>query len=192
MVNSMAIHPNLLTADDSILLVVDIQGRLSAAMPSADLKQMIVYGRRLLEAARLLNVPVLATEQYPQGLGSTQPEIGDCFPATARVLGKTGFSCCSAAGFLEALNEAGRKQVVIIGQETHVCVLQTSLELLNRGYQVHVLTDAVCSRRDEHKHYALQRMQQQGVTLSCHESVLFEWLRDAQHEHFKTISALIR
>lgn len=188
----MVTHPNLLVADDSVLLVVDIQGRLSAAMPSGDLKQMIVHGRRLVEAARLLGVPVLATEQYPQGLGPIQPEIGDCLPDNARIFVKTGFSCCAALGFLSALAETGRKQVVMIGQETHVCVLQTALELVSLGYRVYVLTDAVCSRRNEHKDYALQRMQQQGVTLSCHESVLFEWLRDAKHQDFKTISALLR
>jgi len=189
---TMTTHPNLLDVNNSVLLVVDIQGRLSTAMPAADLEQMLIHGRRLLEAARLLSVPVLLTEQYPQGLGPTQPEISECLPDASRIFGKTGFSCCAADGFNQALANTGRKQVVVIGQETHVCVLQTALELLNQAYQVHVLTDAVCSRRAEHKTYALQRMQQQGATLSCHESVLFEWLRDARHGEFKTISALLR
>ncbi len=105
---------------------------------------------------------------------------------------KNGFSCCAAEGFNGTLAALGRKQVVLAGQETHVCVLQTALELQHLGYQVHVLADAVCSRRAEHKAFALQRMQQQGVTLTCHESALFEWLRDARHERFKTISSLLR
>jgi nicotinamidase-related amidase len=188
----MATHPNLLTADNSVLLVVDIQGRLSAAMPVTDLQQMLTHGRRLLQAAGLLEVPVLLTEQYPQGLGPTQAEISECLPGSARIFSKTGFSCCAADGFKQALADTGRKQVVVIGQEAHVCVLQTALELLSENYQVHVLTDAVCSRRADHKDYALQRMQQQGAALSCHESMLFEWLRDARHSHFKTISALLR
>lgn len=188
----MATHPNLLDVNHSVLLVVDIQGRLSAAMPAADLEQMLVHGRRLLEAAGLLSVPVLLTEQYPQGLGATQPEISAYLPDTSAIFAKTGFSCCAADGFNQALANTGRKQVVVIGQEAHVCVLQTVLALLDQAYQVHVLTDAVCSRRVEHKTYALQRMQQQGATLSCHESVLFEWLRDARHDKFKTISALLR
>ncbi|MCQ8117786.1 hydrolase [Methylomonas rosea] len=188
----MSPHPNLLDADNSVLLVVDIQGRLSSAMPATDLQQMLTYGQRLLQAAGLLDVPVLLTEQYPQGLGPTQPEISECLPGNALVFSKTGFSCCAADGFNKALADTGRKQVVVIGQEAHVCVLQTALELLSENYQVHVLADAVCSRRVEHKNIALQRMQQQGVTLSCHESVLFEWLRDARHGHFKTISALLR
>ncbi|AMK78872.1 MULTISPECIES: hydrolase [Methylomonas] len=188
----MSSHPNLLDADNSVLLVVDIQGRLSTAMPATDLQQMLTHGQRLLLAAGLLDVPVLLTEQYPQGLGPTQTEISECLPGSARIFSKTGFSCCAADGFKQALADSGRKQVVVIGQEAHVCVLQTALELLSENYQVHVLADSVCSRRVEHKDHALRRMQQQGVTLSCHESVLFEWMRDARHNHFKTISALLR
>ncbi|WP_026600619.1 isochorismatase family protein [Methylomonas sp. 11b] len=188
----MTMHPNLLDADNSVLLVVDIQGRLSTAMPALDQQQMLTHGRRLLQAAGLLDVPVLLTEQYPQRLGSTQTEISECLPGNTRTFSKTGFSCCAADGFKQALTDTGRKQVVVIGQEAHVCVLQTALELLSANYQVHVLADAVCSRQVQHKDYALQRMLQQGVTLSCHESVLFEWLRDARHSHFKTISALLR
>ncbi|MBD9356552.1 hydrolase [Methylomonas sp. EbA] len=188
----MAMHPNLLDANNSVLLVVDIQGRLSTVMPVLELQQMLMHGQRLLQAAGLLDVPVLVTEQYPQGLGPTQQEIGEYLPGNSRCFSKTGFSCCAADGFNQALVDTGRKQVVVIGQEAHVCVLQTALELLNQHYQVHVLEDAVCSRRAEHKNFALQRMQQQGATLSCHESVLFEWLRDARHSHFKTISALLR
>jgi nicotinamidase-related amidase len=188
----MTTHPNLLDSANSVLLLVDIQSRLSAAMPLAEAEQMTIHAVRLLDAARLLDVPVLLTEQYPQGLGPTQPEISARLPEGTRIFTKTGFSCCAAEGFNRALAEIGRKQIVIIGQETHVCVLQTALDLLYQGYQVQVQTDAVCSRRIEHKSYALQRMQQQGVTLSCHESVLFEWLRDARHSHFKAISALLR
>jgi len=188
----MATHPNLLDADNSVLLVVDIQGRLTAAMSAVAAEQMLNHGRRLLEAARLLQVPVLLTEQYPQGLGPTQSEIGDYLPDATRIFGKTGFSCCAADGFMQALSDTGRKQVVVIGQEAHVCVLQTGLELLSHDYQVHIVEDAVSSRRADHRDCALQRLRQQGATISCHESVLFEWLRDARHSHFKTISALLR
>ncbi len=188
----MTSHPNLLDSDNSVLLLVDMQTRLSAVMPVDDAARMASHTQRLLQAAKLLEVPVLVTEQYPQGLGSTQPEISACLPMLTPLFSKTGFSCCAAEGFNQALAATGRQQVVVIGQETHVCVLQTVLELLSQNYQVFVLTDAVCSRQTEHKLYALQRMQQQGATLSCHESVLFEWLRDARHMHFKAISALLR
>lgn len=188
----MSSHPNLLDANNSVLLLVDIQTRLSAAMTTAESQQMSLHCERLLQAAALLDVPVIVTEQYPQGLGPTQANLLERLPAAAQVFAKTGFSCCAAEGFNGTLAALGRKQVVLAGQETHVCVLQTALELQHLGYQVHVLADAVCSRRAEHKAFALQRMQQQGVTLTCHESALFEWLRDARHERFKTISSLLR
>lgn len=188
----MSSHPNLLDASRSVLLLVDIQTRLSAAMPEVETQQMSQHCERLLQAAALLDVPVIVTEQYPQGLGPTQANLLDRLPAAAPVFAKTGFSCCAAEGFNATLAALGRKQVVLAGQETHVCVLQTALELDCLGYQVHVVTDAVCSRRAEHKAIALQRMQQQGVTLGCHESVMFEWLRDASHQRFKTISSLLR
>lgn len=188
----MSSHPDLLDANDSVLLLVDIQTRLSAAMAIEDAGQMALHSERLLTAVSLLEVPVLLTEQYPQGLGPTQASLRELLPAAAQVFAKTGFSCCAAEGFCAALAALGRKQIVLAGQESHVCVLQTALELQHLGYRVHVVADAVCSRRAEHKALALQRMQQQGITLSCHESVLFEWLRDAKHERFKTISSLLR
>lgn len=92
---------------------------------------------------------------------------------------------------LDALENTGRKQVILAGVEAHVCVLQTALELLYKGYPVYVVEDAVCSRKAEHKSYALQRLQQQGATIINYESVLFEWLRDAKHADFKSISALL-
>ena len=104
---------------------------------------------------------------------------------------KLGFSCCSSTAFNDALDTSEREQIILLGQETHVCVLQTALELQYQGKQVYVIEDAVCSRNIEHKHNALQRMQQQGITLINYESVLFEWLRSAEHADFKTLSALL-
>ncbi len=188
----MTTHPNLLDSGHSILVVVDIQGRLSSAMPEQDAAAMIANSIRLLEAAKILDVPVLLTEQYPKGLGSTVSELLKHLPPGARVFEKTGFSCCSADGFNQALVASGRSQVILIGQEAHVCVLQTSLELLHQGYQVYVVEDAVCSRRTEHKFCALRRIQQHGASIVCYESVLFEWLKDAKHPDFKAISSLLR
>lgn len=184
--------PKLLDSQHSVLVLVDIQARLTSAMPSLEAEQMLIHTERLLEAATLLEVPVLVTEQYPQGLGATQSALIERLPPRTPVFAKTGFSCCLANGFQAALEETGRRQIILLGQEAHVCVLQTALELGHLGYQVHLVSDAVCSRRPEHKATALQRMQQQGIVLSCHESVLFEWLRDAGHPHFKKISALLR
>jgi nicotinamidase-related amidase len=188
----MNTHSSLLSAENSLLVVVDLQPRLSAAMPEPDAELKTVNAGKLVEAAGLLDIPVLVTEQYPKGLGSTAASVVEKLPETAQVFEKTGFSCCAAKGFTQALQDSRRKQIVLVGQETHVCVLQTALELLHEGYQIHVVMDAVCSRKTEHKHYALQRMQYQGAIITNYESVLFEWLRDSTHPHFKHLSGFLR
>ncbi|QPK63853.1 hydrolase [Methylomonas sp. LL1] len=185
-------RPGLLKVDRSLLLVVDMQTRLLSVMPTVSANSMLNTAVKLLTAAALLNVPVLVTEQYPKGLGPTSDMIGGVLPEDAQSFEKTAFSCCGSDNFRQALAASGRRQVVVVGQETHVCVLQTAFELLQQGYQVFVVEDAVCSRLDQHKANALQRMQQFGVSIVCHESVLFEWLRDAKHTDFKAISALVR
>jgi len=188
----MRTHPNLLSADNSVLVVVDLQTKLTAAMAESEAQLMTVNTGRLLKAAGLLHIPVLLTEQYPKGLGPTAPAIAELLPEETPIFDKTGFSCCEAQGFNAALAATQRRQVILAGQETHVCAIQTALELLHFGYQVYVVEDAVASRRPVHKMTALQRMQQQGITISNHESVLFEWLRDASHPDFKTISGMLR
>jgi len=187
-----ATHPNLLGSDHSVLVLVDMQTRLLAAMPGTQAEEMLSNCRKLLQAATMLAVPVLVTEQYPKGLGSTEPEIVRNLPPGIEIFEKTGFSCCAAQGFNTALARTERRQVIVLGQEAHVCVLQTALELLQESYQVYVVEDAVCSRQPEHKLSALRRLRQQGGTVINHESVLFEWLRDAKHPNFKVISSLIR
>ncbi|MGR9014729.1 MAG: isochorismatase family protein [Gammaproteobacteria bacterium] len=188
----MTTHPNLLSAQNSLLIVVDLQTTLSAVMPEAEAELMTANARSLVEAAGLLSIPVLLTEQYPKGLGATNTAITDILSEDTLIFDKTGFSCCAAEGFTDTVANTDRKQVVLVGQEAHVCVLQTALELLHLGYQVHVVEDAVCSRKAEHKFYALQRMQQQTATITNYESVLFEWLKDSTHPDFKKISGLLR
>jgi len=188
----MTQHPNLLTTQNSVLLLVDIQDRLIQAMPEESSENMLESSIRLTEAANLLDIPVFLTEQYPQGLGSTVSTLNDKQSSTVQRFEKTNFSCVAAEGFMAALKQSERKQVIIAGQETHVCILQTALELMQQGYQVHILEDACCSRKAEHKFYALQRLQQQGATISNFESVLFEWLRDAKNPHFSALSQLLR
>ncbi|MFZ2170784.1 MAG: hydrolase [Methylococcaceae bacterium] len=187
----MNTSPNILSSENSLLILVDIQAKLKAVMPEAEAKLMTENTGSLLEAAVILNIPVLLTEQYPKGLGATDTSIANKLPATTQAFEKTGFSCCAAEGFCAALESSSRKQIILAGLEAHVCVLQTALELLHNGYQVYVVEDAVCSRKAEHKFYALQRLQQQGITITNHESVLFEWLRDARHPDFRSISGLL-
>lgn len=188
----MPLHPNLLSEQNSLVVVVDLQAKLSAAMPEADALLMTSNIGSLIEASGLLNVPVLLTEQYPKGLGHLDPAISGKLLDYTLIFEKTGFSCCTADGFTDTLVGADRKQIILVGQEAHVCILQTALELMHLGFQVHIVADAICSRKAEHKFYALQRMQQLGATITNYESVLFEWLKDSSHPEFKNISKLLR
>jgi isochorismate hydrolase len=181
----MPTHTNLLSANDSLLIIVDLQTKLSAAMPKSEAEQMTTSVGNLVKASGLL------TEQYPKGLGSTDAAITDLLSEDTLIFDKTGFSCCAANGFADTVASTDRKQLILVGQETHVCVLQTALELIHFGYQVHIVEDAVCSRKAEHKFYALQRMQQHGATITNYESVLFEWVKDSTHPEFKSISGLL-
>jgi nicotinamidase-related amidase len=188
----MSPSPFLLSAANSLLVVIDIQTKLTAILPEAEARHMGAQTQKLLSAAKLLEIPVLVTEQYPEGLGATDSAIGDNLPYAAQMFSKTGFSVRAADGFAAALRQTGRKQLVLAGLEAHVCVLQSALDCQHAGYQVHVVADAVCSRALGNKRHALQRMRQQGITVSTTESVLFEWLADAKHPEFKSIAALIR
>lgn len=192
MANAANKQAGLLNIEQSQLLIVDVQSRLLEAMPPADAQTLLDNSAKLLKAADLLELPVLLTEQYPKGLEHTAETVKQALPASAHCFEKTVFSCCGSAEFNQALHAGAKNQVVIVGQEAHVCVLQTAFELLRQGFDVFVVEDAVCSRAVQHKENALRRMRQAGVGIVNHESVLFEWLRDARHPHFKMISALVR
>ncbi len=187
----MKIPPLLCQADQTALLVIDIQQRLASAMPDQVLQSLIKHTGMLLKVANLLDIPVIQTEQYPKGLGPTLDDIQQHIRHDP-LLEKTCFSCCGAEGFEQALEKSARKQIVLTGMESHVCVLQTAMELKTKGYEVFVVSDAICSRDKHHHKNALQRMHQAGIVISNTESVLFEWLRDAKHPHFKTISQFLR
>ena len=176
----------------SQLLIVDIQIQLGQAMPKKVLNRVVSNSVLLARSATLLDVPILHTEQYPQGLGSTVAEMTEVLPDSAQLFEKTAFSCVGAAGFTDALGEPGRHQIVIAGMEAHVCVLQTALDLVANNYQVYVVEDAVCSRRLENYQNALDRLRQSNVSIVRAESVIFEWVVDSRHEQFKAIQTLVR
>ena len=182
----------LCVSDESALLIIDIQTHLTAVMPAKVLARLKRNTTLLLKAADILNIPVVATEQYPQGLGPLEPEIVEILPKSTNRIEKTCFSCVGADDFLETLNKLERKQIIIMGLEAHVCVLQTAIELLDNDYQVFVVIDGICSRHRENYEASLYRMRQSGIITCNAESVLFEWLRDSKHEHFKTLSKLVR
>jgi nicotinamidase-related amidase len=182
---------SLCQESDSQLILIDIQARLAEAMHPELRARAIANAAILAEAARELAIPLTVTRQYPKGLGELVPELSEALGEQQVSVDKTSFSCCGTDPFLAAL-DGGRKQAVIAGMETHVCVLQTAHDLLARGYRVFVVEDAVCSRRELNHHNALARLRQAGVIVTNTESVMFEWLRDARHEQFKSLSRLIK
>lgn len=191
MTESTALLP-LCDRNNSVLVLIDIQAKLAGAMPDKIMEKVITDTQTMIQAAGLLSIPVLVSEQYPAGLGSTVAELGDSLPAKTQIIDKTCFSCASNQKFKDALKALDKNQVIIAGMETHVCVIQTAIELLRLDYQVYVATDAICSRKISHHQNAIQRMQHAGCITTNSESVCFEWLRDASHAQFKAISKLIK
>ncbi|MCC6826589.1 MAG: hydrolase [Acidobacteria bacterium] len=183
-------HANILDPDKSALIVVDIQEAFRSAVPHFE--RIAHRAAVAVQGFRLLDVPVIVTEQYPKGLGATATEISEVCDASCRVFEKTVFSSCGADGFVEALSGYGVKQAVLCGVETHVCVEQTAHDLLDRGIQVHLLLDAVGSRSKQNRKAGIAKMQASGVIASSVEMALFELMRDAKHDKFKQIQALIK
>lgn len=182
----------LARAADSVLVVIDIQDRLAAAINPEVREATIANTRLLLQAAALVDVPVLFTEQYSNGLGSTVPRILEMMPAAASRFEKTCFSCAGADGFLDALDATGRTQVILAGMDAAVCVLQSAIELLAVRPEIFVVEDACCSRIPGNHRSAMARMASAGVIVAATESILFEWLRDSRHQHFRRILTLLR
>jgi isochorismate hydrolase len=180
--------PQLLDPARSALLIVDFQTKL---VPWIVAWERIEWNlQRLLEAAELFEVVVLATEQYPQGLGATWESVQSRLRAEPAE--KVRFSCGACADLFHGLAHAGRDQIVVTGIETHVCVLQTTLDLLTAHFEIYLPVDAVGSRATLDHDIALDRMQWSGATLTTTESVLFEWCRQAGTPPFKRISQLVR
>jgi nicotinamidase-related amidase len=180
-----------LERDRAVLVVIDVQEKLCVAMDETVLKQLSKNIGILLESASELNIPVLVTEQYVKGLGATLPELKEK-AATAPNFEKMTFSCCGSADFVNALKATGRTQVIITGMETHVCVLQTVIELRDAGFDVHIVKDAVMSRSKQNWRTAVQSMTLAGAIPTCTESVLFQLLKVAGTDEFKKLSKLVR
>ncbi len=180
-------------AKTSQLLIINIQEKLARAMPEPERDLMITNVARLSQTCGLLEIPITLSEHYGKGLGQTLPEITQYLPKHTKAKDKLTFSCCTAPGFEEELGQHDeRKQIIIVGLETHICVLQTASGLQQWGYQVFVVEDAVASRNELHRKNALRRMRQGGVQITNSESVAFEWMGDASLPNFKQISQLFR
>ncbi len=180
-------HPSQMSARDTGLLVIDVQEKLVPLVrDSTALLRNIAF---LLDGARTLGMPVQATEQYPKGLGATVPDI-------ARRLGqrpeKVAFTCCAVPSIVPGFRSAGRQKIVLAGIETHVCVLQTALDLLALDFQVYIPADAVGSRFPSDHERALHRMERAGAVVTTSETAVFEWVGTAGTPQFKEISRLVQ
>ncbi len=179
--------PELMSVDDTALLVVDVQEKLVPAI--ADHARVVWNIRRLIDGAGVLGVPVVATEQYPPGLGPTVPELAQ---RLGEIPSKIAFSCGQCGDLFAGLDERGVHKLLVCGVEAHVCVQQTVFDLLAMGWRVYLAADAVGSRRAVDCRTALGRMDSGGATLTTTEAALFEWCRVAGTPQFKQISRLVR
>ena len=176
--------------DRTAVLVIDVQDRLTPAMPPEALARLVKYSRAVIHCARTLELPVLCSEQYPKGLGRTIPELAELLPSPP--LEKTHFSCAADATILRALETTGRKQVVIVGMETHVCVFQTTRDLVAMGFDVQVCADAVTSRFEEHRIRGLELVRESGATVTTAETAIFDLLHQAATPEFKAVSPWVK
>ncbi len=178
----------MLEIDNTVLVVIDVQGKLAQLMhEKADLFGNI---RKLIQAAGVLEIPIIWTEQYPAGLGPTIPEIAELL--TGEPIAKISFSCCGERRFVEAMGELGRNQVLLCGIETHVCVYQTAVDLLGTAYEVEVVADAVSSRTPDNKDIGLAKIKDAGADITSVETAIFELLKAAEGEKFKAILRIVK
>ena len=180
----------MIDASDGVLVIVDMQEAFRKAIPDhALITSRIAMAVR---GFRILDVPVVVTEQYPKGLGRTVEELMLTLPDGFEPIEKSTFSALGEPAFADVLATAERKQIVLCGIETHVCVNQTAHDLLANGYEVHLLTDCVASRFEADKAAGLQKMIASGAVPSSVEMALFEAMRDSKHEKFREVQAQIK
>lgn len=177
------------TKDNSLLLIIDIQERLFPHMSNAD--KLSENCQILLKGLTELSVPAFLSEQYVKGLGETIEPIKSLL-AESKSAEKRSFSCCDDPEMMKAIESFNRKEIILIGIETHVCILQTAIDLLEKEYKVVVIADCVSSRNEADKRIALDRIRQEGGRVSSYESILFELTRSSSAAEFKSISKLVK
>ncbi len=179
----------MLDAEKTVLLIIDVQDKLYQAMH--DKEALAERIEKLIQGVRALGIPVIATEQYPQGIGPTIPEIAAVLEGVP-IISKLHFSCCGDPVFFDAFRTLDRRQVVIAGIECHVCVYQTAMDLLDGGWEVQIVADGVSSRTAWSRDVGLQRLRDEGAKITSTEIVLFELLKTAGAEKFREISKIIK
>jgi nicotinamidase-related amidase len=179
----------MLKTENSLLILIDIQTKLWNVM--SEKENLAENMQKLLKGLKVLGVPVILTEQNPRGLGPTLTELKALIPDT-RTIAKMCFSCREDAGFKKALEETNRRQILLCGIESHICVYQTALDLLSVEFEVHVVADCVSSRANSNKEIALSRMQAEGAKLTSCEMALYELLKSAENPKFKELLQVIK
>lgn len=179
-----------LNLEDSLVLIIDVQEKLLNAVFNKE--QVEKKSAIVAEAAKILGIPVVVTEQYPKGLGNTIPAVKDALAEDTEIFEKTAFSALNNEEILEAIKKHNKKQILIFGIETHICVSQTTAALRELGYEVSVIKDACGSRAEEEYLAGLERMKDNGAYIITTEIALFEWLKGAKHPNFKAVQALIK
>jgi nicotinamidase-related amidase len=179
----------MLDEKNCCLVIVDVQGKLAHLMHDKD--GLFKNIRILIQAAKILNIPILWCQQVPSALGPTVPEIAELLTDN-QPINKSSFSCVGCEEFNKKLDQLGRKQVLLCGIETHVCVYQAAVDLLSKGYEVDVIADAVSSRTLDNKQIGLNRMASVDARISSTEMALFEILKSADHPHFRQVAKLIK
>lgn len=175
----------MLNSNDSLVLMIDVQERLVAAL---DKDIVVSRAQKITDGARLLQIPVLVTEQYPKGLGNTVVSL----PENVQIIEKTYFNALLEGGMLEKIKSFGKKQIVIFGIETHICVYQTACALMEAGFEVYVVKDACASRDKSEFKQGIESMQAQGAKILTVEMLLFAWLEGSKNPKFKEVQALIK
>lgn len=179
----------MLKIDNAALVIVDVQGKLASLMYQKDeLYDNLV---KIIKSAQVLSLPIIWNEQIPDKLGPTIPEIADILQ-DMKPLAKTTFSCCGNKDFQAQLEKTNRRQILLVGIETHVCVYQTAIDLLQAGYEVYLVADAVSSRTLENKQIGIQAIKDAGAKITSVEMALFEMLKVAQGDKFKQVIKIIK
>ena len=180
----------MLNIEDSALVIIDIQDRLVQASKYGE--EVAQNMTKVAKAAKVLGIPIVATEQYPKGLGNTIPAVKDALAEDTEIFEKTAFSALNNEEILEAIQKHNKKQILIFGIETHICVSQTTAALRELDYEVSVIKDACGSRAEEEYLAGLERMKDNGAYIITTEIALFEWLKGAKHPKFKEVQMLIK
>ncbi len=179
----------MITPDGALLLIIDVQGRLAQGVVCSSALEASLG--KLVRACKIFEVPILLTEQYPKGLGTTVDSIRELLAGTVPIE-KLSFSCCGSPEFMRQLRSSKRNDILVAGMEAHVCVYQTAMDLIEFGYNVHLVTDCVSSRSDENRSLGIRCIEKAGASLTSSEMAIFELLRVAGGERFKEISKIVK